>query len=202
MRPAPERSEPADPIDRNDRIGAAAGPPSSREDTERLERLYAEHSRAVYRAAYRVTGSASDAEDVVQTVFLRVARRPADDPLGEAAGGYLHRAAVNAALDVVRSRQRAGWVPLDAAGDPAGGPPEGDPERSGRARELRRSLRLALSRLSPRTAEVFALRYFEGLGNSEIAALSGVSQGVIAVLLFRARARLRKELTALVGGAS
>jgi RNA polymerase sigma-70 factor (ECF subfamily) len=46
---------------------------------------------------------------------------------------------------------------------------------------------------------MFALRYFEGLGNSEIAELLGVSQGVVAVLLHRTRARLQKELVALKG---
>ena len=56
LRPAPDHPEPNDPSQ------TAPGPPSSREDAERLERLYAEHSRAVYRAAHRVTGSASDAE--------------------------------------------------------------------------------------------------------------------------------------------
>ena len=135
----------------------------------------------------------------MHTVFLRLARRPADEPLGDDSGGYLHRAAVHAALDVVRSRQRAGWAPLEAAGEPASQTAESDPERAGRARELRRALRLALARLSPRSAEVFALRYFEGLGNRQIAELLGVSQGVVAVLLHRTRARLRKEITTLMG---
>jgi RNA polymerase sigma factor (sigma-70 family) len=44
------------------------------------------------------------------------------------------------------------------------------------------------------------LRYFEGLHNREIADLLGISQGVVAVLLHRTRARLRKELAALEGG--
>ncbi len=49
---------------------------------------------------------------------------------------------------------------------------------------------------------MFALRYFEGLGNREIAELLGTSQGVVAVLLHRTRARLRKELAALLGDRS
>jgi len=166
----------------------------------RLEGLWREHSDAVFRAAYRVTGNPADAEDVVQTVFLRLAKSGAE--LAPAAGGYLHRSAVNAALDVVRSRQRAGWVPLDPAGTGAEPPSEAaGPEEDREQRELRRNLRLALARLSPRAAEVFALRYFEGLGNTEIADLLGVSQGVVAVLLHRTRARLRKELVALTGEA-
>lgn len=179
---------------------AAAAPLSGAGDPW-LERCYEEHADRVYRAAYRVTGSAADAEDVLQTVFLRLSRRAADDSLGADAGGYLHRAAVHAALDVLRSRHRSGWVPLDASGELAANASE-DPERHHRNAELRRSLRLALSRLSPRAAEVFALRYFEGLGNAEIAALAGVSSGVVAVLLHRTRARLRRELSVLMGDAS
>ncbi len=49
---------------------------------------------------------------------------------------------------------------------------------------------------------MFALRYFEGLGNAEIADLLDVSPGVVAVLLHRTRARLRKELVALEGDVS
>jgi len=165
----------------------------------RLEEVWSRHSEAVYRAAYRVTGNPADAEDVLQTVFLRLARKPAGE-LGAEAGGYLYRSAVNAALDILRSRQRAGWVPLErpnGLGEPASDGP--DPERLERSRELRRHLRLALSRLSPRAAEAFALRYFEGLGNIEIAELLGVSQGVVAVLLHRTRARLRRELASLEG---
>ncbi|HEX9801158.1 MAG TPA: sigma-70 family RNA polymerase sigma factor [Thermoanaerobaculia bacterium] len=177
--------------------GATTDPPAG--GFARLERLWSAHSEAVFRAAYRVTGNPADAEDVLQTVFLRLARR-GDDELDERAGGYLHRSAVNAALDVVRSRQRAGWVPLEpAAGHATLAADAPDPERQQASRELRANLRLALARLSPRAAEIFALRYFEGLPNREIADLLSVSQGVVAVLLHRTRARLRKELVALEG---
>jgi RNA polymerase sigma-70 factor, ECF subfamily len=165
----------------------------------RLERFWSAHSEAVFRAAYRVTGNPADAEDVLQTVFLRLARR-GDAELDERAGGYLRRSAVNAALDVVRSRQRAGWVPLEpGSGHATLSSDAPDPEREQASRELRANLRLALSRLTPRAAEIFALRYFEGLPNREIAELLDISPGVVAVLLHRTRARLRKELAALEG---
>jgi RNA polymerase sigma-70 factor (ECF subfamily) len=168
-------------------------------DFARLEAFWNEHSAAVFRAAWRVTGNPADAEDVLQTVFLRLARR-GDDALDERAGGYLHRSAVNAALDVVRSRQRAGWVPLEpSSGHSTLASDAPDPEREQASRELRAHLRLALARLTPRAAEIFALRYFEGLPNRDIAELLGISQGVVAVLLHRTRARLRKELAALEG---
>jgi RNA polymerase sigma-70 factor, ECF subfamily len=166
----------------------------------RLERFWTDHAETIFRAAYRVTGNAADAEDVLQTVFLRLARRADGELPDQRAGGYLHRSAVNAALDVVRSRHRAGWVPLEPAGDSAAYATSApDPEREHANRELRANLRLAIARLSPRAAEIFALRYFEALPNREIADLLGISQGVVAVLLHRTRARLRKELAALEG---
>ena len=168
--------------------------------------MFAEHSERVYRAAHRITGDAMDAEDVLQTVFLRLAKRDAKagEPLsGDAAVGYFYRSAVNAALDVVRSRQRAGWAPLEEVDARRGGAgsrgeaPEFEPEREHRLKQLRRSLRQALARLSPRSAEIFALRYFEGLGYQQIAETTGHSSGLVAVLLHRTRTRLKKELSTL-----
>jgi RNA polymerase sigma-70 factor (ECF subfamily) len=179
--------------------------PGAAPDPGRIDRFFQTHSQSVYRAAYRITGNSADAEDVLQTVFLRLSRRGTEE-LRDDVGGYLHRSAVNAALDVVRSRNRAGWVPLEAHLEGGGGrqlaSEAPDPERDSRNHQLRKHLRLALSRLSPRAAEAFALRYFEGLGNIEIADLLGISQGVVAVLLHRTRARLKKELVALEGVAS
>ncbi len=45
------------------------------EPPRELEKLFHEHNALIFRTAYRVTGSAEDAEDVLQTVFLRLARR-------------------------------------------------------------------------------------------------------------------------------
>ena len=78
-----------------------------------LEVIFREHHAMVFRAAYRVTGNAGDAEDVLQTVFLRLVKRDPDaDPVGNVPS-FLHRAAVNAALDLVRSRQNIRNIPLD-----------------------------------------------------------------------------------------
>src|SRR5437764_3859272 len=74
---------------------------------EEFAKLFHEHYSLVYRAAYRVTGNAEDAEDVVQTLFLKLLRRQRPLDLDSNPKGYLHRAAVNAALDLLRSRKRA-----------------------------------------------------------------------------------------------
>ncbi len=167
-----------------------------------LEALFREHHGAVYRAAYRITGNAMDAEDVLQTVFTRLLRREEQPDLSESAGSYLHRAAVNAALDLMRRRKRSRRVDLEEVGDDLVDTTDPGPERVQGSRELKTRLREAMSRLSPRQAEIFTLRYLEGMGNLEIAKMIGASQTSIAVLLHRARHRLQKELGSLQGEVS
>ena len=163
-----------------------------------LEAIFREHHGAVYRAAYRITGNAADAEDVLQTVFTRLLRREEQPDLSNSAGSYLHRAAVNAALDLMRKRKRARAVDLDEVGEQLVDEDAG-PERLRGSREIAVRVREALGRLSPRQAEIFSLRYLEGLGNLEIATMLGSSQTSIAVILHRARHRLQKELAPLEG---
>ena len=79
-----------------------------------LERLFRDHHEQVFRAAYRITGSVTDAEDVLQTIFLRLASNAETPDLAPSPAGYLHRAAVNAALDIVRGRGRARLVSFDS----------------------------------------------------------------------------------------
>jgi RNA polymerase sigma-70 factor (ECF subfamily) len=161
----------------------------------RLGPIFEEHHDRVFRAAYRVTGNASDAEDVLQTVFLRLARQP-ESALANPRS-YLYRAAVNCALDLLRSRQAARSRPLEGADRDGARPVEKD---AAEAAELRRALRQALARLSPRLAEVFVLRFVEGYDNREIAGMLGTSRAVVAVTLHRARGHLKRELSAHVGG--
>lgn len=163
-----------------------------------LEAIFREHHGAVYRAAYRITGNAADAEDVLQTVFTRLLRREEQPDLSNSAGSYLHRAAVNAALDLMRRRKRARAVDIDDVGEQIVDEDAG-PERRRGSREIARRVREALSSLSPRQAEIFSLRYLDGLGNLEIAKMLGSSQTSIAVILHRARHRLQKELAPLEG---
>jgi len=164
-----------------------------------LARVFREHHEKVFRAAYRITGNAADAEDVTQVVFLRLARRETGAPaLSDAPGAYLHRAAVNAALDVVRGRQAARTDDLENV-EPVEDPRSG-PERREGDREIRVALRRALATLAPRAAEIFALRYLEGYDNHEIARMLGMPRMTVGVVLHRARTRLRRELDAFVGG--
>ncbi|HRY45200.1 MAG TPA: sigma-70 family RNA polymerase sigma factor [Thermoanaerobaculia bacterium] len=167
-----------------------------------LEEVFREYGDLVFRTAFRVSGSAADAEDVLQTVFLRLASPGKAERLGAEPRGYLQRAAVNGALDLVRTRRSAaGTVPIEERAD-AFLAKEPLPDAVSEARELRGRLRRALGKLAPRPAEVFVLRAVEGLTNREVARLLGSSPATVAVQYFRARTQLRKELLAEGGGPS
>jgi len=163
-----------------------------------LSDLFAQHHRRVLMAAYRITGSMADAEDVAQSVFLRLAGSERRAISNE--GSYLYRAAINAALDLLRKRATAASEPLDAAGDVASRDAGSRPEAEFSSRQLVQWLRKALAELSPRAAEMFTLRYLEELDNREIAAMMQTSQAVVAVTLHQARARLKKQLKEMERG--
>ena len=180
-------------------------PPPGDDVPAELSALFEEHHARIYHAAYRVTGNATDAEDVLQTIFLRLLRREEPVELGPTAGSYLYRAAVNAALDLLRSRRRARAVDLDAVTPEAEidhSPAFADPGRRFEDRELRERIRRALAGVSERSAEIFTLRYFEGYGNTEIADMIGTSRSSVAVTLHRTRNQLKKELASFLGDES
>ncbi|MFN0164970.1 MAG: RNA polymerase sigma factor [Bryobacteraceae bacterium] len=158
-----------------------------------LESVFHQHATMVYRAAFRVTGNHQDAEDVLQTVFLRLLRRTASMENPES---YLRRAAVNSAIDLVRSRA-AQMVPLEEA---AHRQTEFlAPDRASSSAELRAWLRRAIARLHPTAAQMFVLRFFEDKENPEIARMLGTTPGSVAVTLHRTRERIQQELRKYLG---
>src|SRR6266404_2057253 len=166
-----------------------------------LEEVFREHQACVLKAAYHITGSMADAEDVSQSVFLRLARGIVDPDRISNLQSYLHRSAVNAALDLIRSRGHREVVPVETA-DELQSDSGATPERALSSLEIKNWLRRELAKLNPRTAEMFALRYLEGLDNPEIARTMGTSQAVVAVTLHRTRSRLKKGFHAFRKGAS
>jgi RNA polymerase sigma-70 factor (ECF subfamily) len=162
-------------------------------ELEELAGLFHKHHKAIFRIAYRITGSQSDAEDVLQTIFLRLTPNRRD--LAPNPEGYLRRAAVNASLDLLRSRTRANSVSLDVIDfNQISNLSAASPEDDFADVELRELIRHAVAKLEGRAATAFALRYFEGYDNARIAQILGTSQMVVAVTLHRARTRLRKEI--------
>jgi RNA polymerase sigma-70 factor (ECF subfamily) len=154
--------------------------------------LFTLHHERVFRVARRITGNSSDAEDVVQNVFLRIMRREAPPLREDDAANYLHRSATNAALDLLRRKKTARADSMDDADRLADHEPGPDAIQEGA--EIRDKLRAALASLNPRAAEIFTLRYFDGYGNREIARMLETSWSTVAVTLHRTRAKLQKDL--------
>jgi RNA polymerase sigma-70 factor, ECF subfamily len=162
---------------------------------EDFEAIFNESHALVYRVAYRITGNKEDAEDVLQTLFLRLLRREVLPDIERNPKAYMHRSAINIALDIVK--QRARTVATGNIEDQAG-------ERSDQPNRLpafrvQDWLRDALAELNPKAAEIFVLKHVEGYNNAEIANMIGSTRGTVAVLLFRARVRLKKSIRKRLG---
>jgi RNA polymerase sigma-70 factor (ECF subfamily) len=158
--------------------------------TEELDRIFREHHQLVYRTAYGVTGSREDAQDVLQTIFLRLLRREFPPDLKSNPKAYLYRAAVNLSLNLIRERKRR------AASEPEhleSSAEVSDPEST---EELHKRLYEAIAELEPEAAHILVLRYVHNYRIAAIAKLLGKSQSLVAVRLFRTRARLKELIRA------
>lgn len=144
--------------------------------------------------AYRLLGSAADAEDVVQDTFLRW--QAADRGRIEVPRAWLTKVATNLALDRLRSararRERAvgAWVPEPLLeGDPMLGPAD--------TAEQRESVTLAvltlLERLSPVERAVYVLREAFSYGHGEIAEILDITESASQQHAHRARRRVTAE---------
>jgi RNA polymerase sigma-70 factor (sigma-E family) len=135
------------------------------------------------RLAYLLTGDASRAEEVVMEAFVRSLtswrRRGADEP-----GAYLRRAVVN----LCRNRRRRAWLERHHARLVV--------EESAASREPVDHVWVAVRALPPRQRAAVVLRYWDDLGEAEIAAALGCSVGTVKSQLSKARATLAAALQA------
>ena len=159
-----------------------------------LETLFQTHHGRVFRTAQRITGSVADAEDVLQSVFLRLVKGQDEYDWSKNPEAYLSRAAINASLDLLRSRTRSKTVALDEGEVESMASTYRTPELVHADRELQTLVREAVGRLGKTAGEMFVLRYYEGFDNKEIASFLNTSPLVVGVVLHRARTKLRKEI--------
>ena len=160
---------------------------AERQRLTELGDLFQEHSELVYRTAYSIVNNIADAEDVLQNVFLQLARRPLPRDFRRNTKGYLYRAAVNTSLNTIRSRRR-----YELVGDIERLDGVADSPASHASERLHRQLEQSLAELKPDAVYILVLRYVHGYSDAYIAKLLGTSRTVIAVRLFRSRARLKK----------
>ena len=151
---------------------------------EAFARAAREYGDTVYRVAYHALNSSQDAEDVMQTVLLRLYEREKDFESEEHMKHWLLRVAVNESRKLRRSLWRHACVPLEERQESAA--PE-DP--------LKSEVLEAVMALEPKYRLAVYLYYYEGLSVAETAAAMKANVSTVQTWLLRARERLRKELT-------
>jgi RNA polymerase sigma-70 factor (ECF subfamily) len=159
------------------------------------------HSRAVFRVAYRVTGNAEDAEDVVQDTFLKAFAELSRFESRSGLGTWLHRIAANCAIDLLRKRPRKTISHDDQDAAPLVErlvSPEAGPERQAQGRQLRARIDDAMADLTPLERAAFTLRHLEQQPIETIAAALGQNPAATRHSIFRAVAKMRRALTPLV----
>ena len=129
----------------------------------------------------------------MQQVFLRMARRDAGADPVDNVGSFLHRAAINAGLN---DRANIRSVPLEDLEPVLADSPHRSPDRLHVSGEIRDWLRTALARLNPRIAQMFAMRFFEGKSNPDIALLLNTTPGILDEPNLYMHPDLRKHLSA------
>lgn len=182
-------------------------------DFTAFETLVMSCERRMWAIAWRLVSDKEDAENVVQTAFLK-AMEALDSFRGESGFcTWVGRIVTNEGLEVLRRRRRRDGISLDAATSESEdeGPiplPElladwrEDPSVGIEREELRALLDTALDTLTPGLRAVFVLRDVEGLSGAETASMLGIAEGNVKVRLLRARLALRERLTEAFGGES
>ena len=170
-------------------IGAIAGG-----DKAAFHALMERHSRSYLALAQRLTGSADDADEVVQEAFLRVwTTAPQWRPGGEARfTTWFYRVVANLCLD---RRRRKASAPLEEAGELVDPMPGGLDERA--AWEGRAMVAAAMAELPERQRAAIALYYFSEVSGPEAAEMMDLSVSALESLLVRGRRALRKALADL-----
>jgi RNA polymerase sigma-70 factor (ECF subfamily) len=181
-------------------------------DATALEPLMERFSARVYRVAHGITGSAPDAEEVVQDVFLTLFRKSGDFEGRAALGTWLYRIAVNTALNKRRGKRAQVEEPLEdhLPAYREDGHRQGDrsflladwsslPDEVLLSQEGRAVVRAAVERLPAHYRAVLLLRDVEELSSEAVAAIVGESVASVKSRLHRARMALRELLTHTYG---
>jgi len=172
-------------------------------DSDAFRLLVEQHSRAVFRLAFRMTGNEQDAEDVVQETFLRAYRQLDKYEARSSFSTWLYRIASNYSLDLIRMRKRhedkrergkaderdiLQTLPVNTPG----------PDRILYSSQVQKRVNEALNELSAQERTAFVLRHFEGLSIDEIGETLGTGTNATKHSIFRAVQKLRRSLEPVV----
>ena len=167
-------------------------------DPEAFEALFRAYHQSLYGFAFRYLQSSDEADDAVQTVFVRIWNLRADWHVAGALTDYLHLAVRNACRDrlkhdVVTSRWRETRANELRAEFPTGDAAEAE-DAVAASREIDATIERAIGELPSRRREVFRLRFTEGLSYDAIATRLGVARKTVETQISRSLKHIREAL--------
>jgi RNA polymerase sigma-70 factor (ECF subfamily) len=169
-------------------------------DKREFHALVDRHARPLFRLAYRMTGSETDAEDLVQETFLKAWKQRSKFDGRASFGTWLHRICANCSLDHLRARKRRQELTVESRSDESEelidrvAAESPSPERLTLSDEISGILNSALAELTSVERTAFVMRHYEGIGIEEIAETLGVQPGAAKHSVFRAVQKLRRAL--------
>lgn len=172
-------------------------------DPHAFRALVDRHSRYAHRVAYRITGNAPDAEDVVQDAFLKAFRQLSRFEARADFRTWIHKITVNCAIDFIRARRHRETAhdPADlerglTADVPVSYAPA--PDRALLSSEISARVTAGLHGLTPLERAAFMLRHLEGRSIDEIGTVLGLKTEAAKNSVFRAVRKMRIALEPLV----
>ncbi len=156
-------------------------------DQASFDAVFHQHYDRVYGLLFRLVGNRTEAEDLTQEVFLKLYDHSFKQRLFRAGrehniGAWLYRVATNMGYNAIRGRQRRWQRNTLLVPDPQGSP---GAEQEVEKRERETAVRLALTQLKPRQAQLLLMRQM-GFSYAECAEATGVAPGSVGTLLSRA----------------
>lgn len=164
-------------------------------EADAFKELYDAHATRLYNLAYRMSGTAAEAEDLLQEIFLQAFRKLSSFKGESALGTWLYRLGTNLCLDRVRSKQ--GKMDRATVGLEDENPtPRAVIARSTRSEAVIEKIDLerAIEELPPSYRAAFLLHDVEGFEHHEVGAMLGIAEGTSKSLVHKARLRMRTLL--------
>ena len=152
-----------------------------------ISQLYRQHRTRALAIARRIVGDADDAEDVVQDVFARLARKPEGFNGRAAWTTWLHRVMVNSSINWLRARRRRDRLSHEPQ-EPT------SPEAHAVGVEMQRHFGEALQEVSDLQRQVLWLREVRGFSYPEIAQVLRIPEGTVKSSLHRGRVKALEVL--------
>jgi RNA polymerase sigma-70 factor (ECF subfamily) len=164
-----------------------------------FETIYRRHSTSLYNLAYRMVGNPTDAEDLLQEVFLLVYSKLGSYQGQAALGTWLYRVATNRCLDHLRSRAKRNQSKTDSLDQ---GYERAEVATPKETTAERMDLDRCIAKLPDSYRAAFILYDVQGFEHREVAEILGVAEGTSKSLVHKARLKIRECLGQTRRGAS